>query len=119
MVSDTPFIAPSARFTGQMKFPAEGEANTVVSKTKDKKKSHKSRKEDKDSKPSSYSPSAEKTREPRDKEHSHIPTQINPPAPAQATPSPASVKQAKPKHMPVHTQASSYPPTQDFPPVKE
>ena len=112
VVSETPFIAHSARLTGPVDFPAEGEADTVVTKSKDKKKSRKSRKEDKDIKPRSYSPSTEKAREP--KEHSHTPAQTNPPAPAQATPGPWSVKQAKPKHTPVHTQASAYPPTQDL-----
>ena len=64
--SETPFIAPSARLTGPVEFPAEGEADIVVPKSKEKKKSHKSRKEDKDIKPRSSSPSAEKNREPKE-----------------------------------------------------
>ena len=51
VVSDTPFIAPSARLTHPVEFPAEGEADKVRDKTsisKDKKKSHKSRKEGKE-----------------------------------------------------------------------
>ena len=38
VVSDTPFIAPSPRLTGPVEFPAEGEADSVVAKPKDKKK---------------------------------------------------------------------------------
>ena len=112
MVSKTPFIAPSARLTGPVEFPAEGEADTVVTKSKDKKKSRKSRKEDNDIKPRSSSPSTGNTQEP--KEHSHTPAQTNPPAPAQAILGLGNVNQAKPKHTPVHTQASAYPPTQDL-----
>ena len=108
MVSKTPFIAPSARLTGPVEFPAEGEADIVVPKAKEKKKSRKIRKEDKTIKPRSSSPSAEKIREPKEL------SQSCPPAPAQATPGPGSVKQAKPKHVPVHTQASAYQPSQDY-----
>ena len=73
-----------------MEFPAGGEADIVVPKSKEKKNSHKSRKGDKDIKPRSSSPS-EKAREPKEL------SQTQPPAPAQVTPSPGSVNQAKPK----------------------
>ena len=46
-VSETPFIAPSARLTGPVEFPGGGDGDTVVAKTKDKKKSRKSGKEEK------------------------------------------------------------------------
>ena len=69
VVSDTPFITPSARLTGPVGFPAEGEAGSVVAKPKDKKKSRKSRKENKDTKARSSFPSVEKIR--KQKEHTH------------------------------------------------
>ena len=80
------FIAPSAWLTGPVEFPAEGEADVVVPKSKEKKKCRKSRKEDKDIKSRSSSPSAEKIRETKEL------SQIQPPAPAQATRGPGSVK---------------------------
>ena len=79
VVSDKPFIAPSARLSGGVEFPAEGEADTVVAKSKNKKKSRKNRKEDKDTKPRSSSPSTEKKWE--QKEHSHTPAQSKPKPP--------------------------------------
>ena len=65
VVSDTPFIVPSARLTGPVEFPAEVEADTPqdnTSTSKDKKKSQKSHKEgkDKDTKKRPVSPSPDK-----------------------------------------------------------
>ena len=67
VVSDTPFIPPSARLTGPVEFPAEGEVDkpqdsSVSEKgVKEKKKSRKShregREEDKHSKKRQVSPS--------------------------------------------------------------
>ena len=54
VVSDTPFIPPSARLTGPVEFPAEGEVDkpqdsSVVEKdVKEKRKSRKSRRESKE-----------------------------------------------------------------------
>ena len=111
VVSNTPFITPSAQLTGQEEFPTEGEADSVVTKPKDKKKSRKSKKGDKDFKTRTSSPSVDKLRE--QKEHSHTPSQSKPPAPAQSTSGPGSVKQVKTKPMPVQTQTSTFPAPQD------
>ena len=55
-ISDTPFIPPSARLTGPVEFPAEGEvdkqqySNIVQRDVKEQRKSRKSRKDTKDDK---------------------------------------------------------------------
>ena len=86
VVSDTPFIAPSARLTGQVEFLAEVESDTPqdnTSTSKNKKKSRKSRKEGKvkDTKKRHVSPSPEKQRP----EYKPTPVHTKPPVPAQAT----------------------------------
>ena len=97
VVSDTPFIPPSARLTGLVEFPAEGEvdkpqASSVIEKdVKEKKKSRKSRRESREeakhSKKRQVSPSPDVSATVT----SHVksaPVQAKPLVQAQATPSP-------------------------------
>ena len=107
-ISDTPFIPPSARLTGPVEFPAEGEVDKqqdskiVERDVKDKRKSHKSRKEtkeDKHSKKRQVSPSP-------DVGTLHVksaPVQVKPPVQAQVTSGPEVVQKLKPKPAPLST----------------
>ena len=109
-MSDTPFIPPSARLTGPVEFPAEGEVDKqqdsrVTEKdVKEKRKSRKSRREskeeDKHSKKRQMSPSP-------DVSALHVKSasvQVKPPVQAQATSGPEVVQKTKPT--PVSTVAS-------------
>ena len=111
-MSDTPFILPSARLTGPVAFPAEGEVDkqqdsrVTERDVKEKRKSSKSRKEskgeDKHSKKRPAFPSP-------DVGAHHVksaPVQVNPPVQAQATSGPEVVQKAKPKPTPIATVAS-------------
>ena len=111
-MSDTPFIPPSARFTGPVEFPAEGEVDkqqdskVTERDVKEKRKSRKSRKEskeeDKHSKKRQVSPSP-------DVGARHVksaPVQVKPPVQAQVTAGPEVVQKAKPKPTPISTLAS-------------
>ena len=110
-ISDTPFIPPSARLTGPVEFPAEGEVDKqqdsklVERDVKDKRKSRKSRKEtkeDKHSKKRQVSPSP-------DVGTFHVksaPVQVKPPVQAQVSSGPEVVQKLKPKPAPLATVAS-------------
>ena len=122
VVSDTPFIPPSARLTGSVEFPAEGEVDkpqdsSVSEKdVKEKKKSRKSRREgreeDKHSKKRQVSPSPDV----RATITSHVksaPVQAKPPVQAQATPGPEVVQKPNTKPTPVST-VFSYPEQKEY-----
>ena len=113
VVSDTPFIPPSARLTGPVEFPAEGEVykpqdSSVIEKdVKEKRKSRKSRREsreeDNHSKKRQVSPSP-------DVSASHVksaPVQVKPPVQAQSTPGLEVVQTSKTKPTLVSTVASN------------
>ena len=111
-MSDTPFIPPSARLTGLVEFPAEGEVDKqqdsrVTEKdVKEKRKSHKSRREskedDKHSKKRQVSPSPDVSA----RQVKSAPVQVKPPVQVQATSGPEVVQKTKPKPTPVSTVAS-------------
>ena len=110
-ISDTPFIPPSARLTGPVEFPAEGEVDKqqdskfVERDVKDQKKSRKSRKdtkEDKHSKKRQVSPSP-------DVGTLHVksaPVQVKPLAQAQVSSGMEVVQKLKPKPAPLSSLGS-------------
>ena len=106
-ISDTPFIPPSARLTGPVEFPAEGEVDSKIVErdVKDQKKSRKSRKdnkEDKHSKKRQVSPSP-------DVGTLHVksaPVQVKPPAQAQVSSGTEVVQKLKPKAAPLSSVGS-------------
>ena len=110
-ISDTPFIPPSARLTGPVEFPAEGEVdkqqdgNTVQRDVKEQKKSRKSRKDTKDDKRSKkrqVSPSPDVGTL-----HSKsVPVPVKPPVQAQVTSGPEVVPKQKSKPAPQSTVTS-------------
>ena len=110
-ISDTPFIPPSARLTGPVEFPAEGEVdkqqdgNTVQRDVKEQKKSRKSRKDTKDDKRSKkrqVSPSPDVGTL-----HSKsVPVPVKPPVQAQVTSGPEVVPKQKSKPAPLSTGTS-------------
>ena len=110
-ISDTPFIPPSARLTGPVEFPAEGEVdkqqdgNTVqrdVKEQKKSRKSHKDTKDDKRSKKRQVSPSPDVGTL-----HSKsVPVPVKPPVQAQVTSGPEVVHKQKSKPAPLSTVAA-------------
>ena len=110
-ISDTPFIPPSARLTGPVEFPAEGEvdkqqdSNIVERDVKDQRKSRKSRKDakdDKHSKKRQVSPSPDVGT----LHAKSAPVPVKPPVQAQVTSGPEVVQKLKPKPAPLSTVAS-------------
>ena len=110
-ISDTPFIPPSARLTGPVEFPAEGEvdkhqdATTVQRDVKEQKKSRKSRKDTKDDKRSKkrqVSPSPDVGT----LQTKSVPVPVKPPVQAQVTSGPEFVPKQKSKPAPLSTVAS-------------
>ena len=110
-ISDTPFIPPSARLTGPVEFPAEGEVDKqqdsklVERDVKDKRKSRKSRKEtkeDKHSKKRQVSPSPDVST----LLVKSAPVQVKPPVQAQVSSGPEVVQKLKHKPAPLATVAS-------------
>ena len=109
VISDTPFIPPSARLTGPVVFPAEGEVDKqqdskiVEGDVKDQKNSRKSRKDkDKHSKKRQMSPSP-------DVGTLHVkaaPVQVKPPAQAQASSGTEGVQKLQPKPAPLSSVGS-------------
>ena len=127
VVSDTSFIPPSARLTGPVDVPAQGEVGLSQDNTgsykdpkddKEKKKSRKSRKEsrdkDRESKKRQVSPSPE-IRTTTRSEVKPTPVHAKPLVQAQATSSPV-VQPAQTKPIPVHTVASHPTPQEYFQP---
>ena len=113
VVSDPPFIPPSAQLTGPVEFPAEGEvdkpqdSSAIQKDVKEKRKSRKSRREsreeDKHSKKRQVSPSP-------DVSASHVksaPVQVKPPVQVQATPGLEVVQKSKTNPTSVSTVASN------------
>ena len=128
VVSDTPFIPPSARLTGPVDVPAEGEVDLSQDNTgsykdpkdaEEKKKSRKSRKEirdkDRESKKRQVSPSPE-IRTTTRSEVKPTPVHAKPPVQVQTTSSPEVVQPAQTKPIPVHTVASHPTPQEYFQP---
>ena len=110
-ISDTPFIPPSARLTGPVEFPAEGEvdkqqdSNIVQRDVKEQRKSRKSRKDTKDDKRSKkrqVSPSPDVGT----LHAKSAPVPVKPPVQAQVTSGLEVVPKLKPKPAPLSTVAS-------------
>ena len=116
VVSDTPFIPPSAWLTGPVDFLAEGELDLPQDSSvgdkdvKEEKKSRKSRREgrdeDKHSKKRQVSPSLD-MRPTVKSDMKSAPAHVKPPVEAQATSGLEVVQQPKTKPIPVHTVSSN------------
>ena len=110
-ISDTPFIPPSARLTGPVEFPAEGEGDkqqaskSVERDVKEQKKSRKSRKDHKDDKHSKkrqVSPSPDVG----PSQVKSAPVPAKPPAQDQVSSGPEVVQKSKSKPAPLSSVGS-------------